>query len=86
MWYLKKGDIIQLKYTGNDNLWHSMIICNDSAICDGKHKGVSNTCPDVGKKELLYAQHSSELNNGHLRALLKDNTNRIVFTKIKNDV
>ena len=86
MWYLKKGDIIQLKYTSNDNLWHSMIICNDNVICDGKHKGVSNTCPNVGKRELLYAQHSSELNNGHLRALLKDNSNRIVFTKIKKDV
>lgn len=88
-WYLKKGDIIQLK-KDDGKFTHSMIIYDDNEICDGKHIGQSGTCQNNGKKELLYAQHSSSLSGcyiqGHLRYLLKDNYNRIVFTKIKRDV
>lgn len=88
-WYLKKGDVIQLK-KDDDTLWHSMIIYDDNEICDGEHKGQSGICQNNGKKELLYAQHSTDLSGcyiqGHLRYLLKDNDNRIVFTKIKRDV
>ncbi len=84
--YLKKGDVIQLKNTDDDSLNHSMIVYDDNATCDGKHKGIDGNCPYSGRKEMLYAQHSSDFINGHLRALLKENQNRIVITKLKNDV
>ena len=84
--YLKKGDVIQLKNTDDDSLNHSMIIYDDDTTCDGRHKGIDGNCPYYGRKEMLYAQHSSDFVNGHLRALLKGNQNHIVITKLKNDV
>ena len=85
LWYLKNGDVIQLKKE-NGTLWHSMIICDDDAICDGAHLNITNSCPNTGKKEIIYAQHSGNYNSGHLRALLKDRADRIVFIKIKKDI
>ena len=88
-WYLKKGDVIQFKLS-DGTFTHSMIIYDDNEICDGNHRGQSGTCSGKDKKELLYAQHSTNsagnYNNGHVRALLENNDNRIVFTKIKRDV
>lgn len=88
VWYLKKGDVIQFK--GSDGTFtHSMIIQSDITICDGKHKGVTGSCPHVGENELLYAQHStSESSNyidGHLRKLLSEHDGAMVFIKIKRD-
>lgn len=86
MRYLKKGDVIQLRTAGTATVRHSMIVYDDDTTCDGKHKGVAGNCPYYGRKEMLYAQHSSDFVNGHLRALLKGNQNRIVISKLKNDV
>ena len=86
--YLKKGDVIQLRTAGTATVRHSMIVYDDNATCDGRHKGVSGECLNYNKKEILYAQHSDDFDNGHLRALLKDkeNGNNILIIKIKNDV
>ena len=85
VWYLKKGDVIQLLNGGV--AYHSMIVYNDNITCDGKHKGGANgSCPNIGKKEILYAQHSTDEIAGHLRALLRDSgSTGITFIKIKND-
>lgn len=88
VWYLKKGDVIQFK-NPDGTFSHSMIIQSDITICDGKHKGVTGSCPHVGENELLYAQHStsesSNYINGHLRNLLSERDGAVVFIKIKMD-
>ena len=86
--YLKKGDVIQLRTAGTTTVRHSMIVYDDNATCDGRHKGISGECLNYNKKEILYAQHSDDFDSGHLRALLKDkeNGNNILIIKIKNDV
>lgn len=65
-----------------------MIVYDDNATCDGRHKGLAGECPYSGRKEILYAQHSDDFDNGHLRALLKDKENgvNILIIKIKKDV
>lgn len=86
--YLKKGDVIQLRTAGTTTVRHSMIVYDDNATCDGRHKGLAGECPYSGRKEILYAQHSDDFDNGHLRALLKDKENgvNILIIKIKKDV
>lgn len=87
VWYLKKGDVIQIKQSDGVSFLHSMIICDDNVSCDGNHKGEPNTCHNKNKKEIIYAQHSDNFNNGHLRAVLKIYENSpFIFTKIKKDV
>ena len=86
VWYLKKGDVIQLKTAENDLYGHSMIIYNHNTTCDTKHKGEEGACPNRGKKEILYAQHTDDYIQGHLRKLLEDTSRGVTFTKIKNDV
>lgn len=85
LFYLKKGDVIQLKAKDNVHWGHSMIIYSQNFTCNGKHKGTEH-CPYSGKKEMLYAQHSDPYDQGHLRKLLKETPGAVIFTKIKNDV
>ncbi len=85
--YLKKGDVIQLKYS-NGNAYHTMIVYDDDEECDGRHRGNANCYSNEGKKEILYAQHTDDYKNGHLRYILekkKSDDESIVFIKIKKD-
>ncbi len=86
LWYLKKGDIIQL-FNASGEIYHSMIVYNDDVFCDGKHYGVEGECVHREEKEILYAQHTSNHLEGHLRTLLEVYANaKIVFIKIKKDI
>ena len=78
--------MIQLRFSGTTTVHHSVMIYDDNATCDGKHKGGAEKCLYSGRKEMLYAQHSDDFDNGHLRALLKGNEDNILIIKFKKDV
>ena len=87
LWYLKKGDVIQMKKPNTDYFSHTMIIYDDNASCDTSHQGKVGKCNNKDKKELLYAQHSDNALNGHIRALLElYSSTPFTFIKIKKDV
>lgn len=81
--YLEKGDVIQLM-SEYGTVYHSMIIYDDDESCDGNHYGNAGACSHQGKKEILYAQHTPNTMQGHLRTLLEDyEDQKIIFIKIK---
>lgn len=81
---LYPGDIIQMK-DGNGGFSHSMIICSVGVSCDGAHKGDPHLeCANLGESEIVYAQHTGNFKNGHLRKVLDDYKNTgFVFIRIK---
>lgn len=83
--YLTKGDVIQLKDDTGD-IYHTMIVYEDNVECDGAHYEVDFTCPNNGKKEILYAQNADPHLKGHLRKILANKSDvGIVFIKIKQN-
>lgn len=85
LFYLKNGDVIQLKAPDNIHWGHSMIIYDQDATCYGIHRE-EESCNNYEKKEMLYAQHTDNYDNGHLRWLLENTSRGVIFTKIKNDI